>query len=75
MDTLNSELAQVIRTESDLSTALANMQASPDVSDERLDEIKQQLTSAEMQKDNLLKKLDHLDEEVRKKKKELGQKA
>ena len=73
IDTLNSELAQTMSTESDLIVTLDKMKSDEEVSDERLEEIQQQLTSAEMQKENLLKKLDHLEEEVRKKRKETNE--
>ena len=73
IDTLNSELAQTMSTESDLIATLDKMKSDEEVSDERLEEIQQQLTSAEMQKENLLKKLDHLEEEVRKKRKEMNE--
>ena len=73
IDTLNSELAQTMSTESDLIVTLDKMKSDEEVSDERLEEIQQQLTSAEMQKENLLKKLDHLEEEVRKKRKEMNE--
>ena len=73
MDTLNAELAQVMKTESDLNFAVNEFEEKDSVPEERLEAVRQQLNNIELQKENLLKKFDHLGEECRKKKKELNQ--
>ncbi len=72
VDTLNTELAQVMKTESELNVTVDQMQQDNNVSEERVEEVRQQLTNAELQKDNLLKKVDYLEEEIKKKTKELN---
>lgn len=72
VDTLNTELAQVMKTESELNVTVDQMEQDNNVSEERAEEVRQQLTNAELQKDNLLKKVDYLEEEIKKKTKELN---
>lgn len=71
VDSLNSELAQVLKTESDLNFTINEMEKDSNISDDRLQVLRQQLNSAEQRKDNLLNKVDYLEEEIRKKNKEL----
>ena len=72
MDTLNTELAQVMKTESEMNVTVDQMEQDQNVPEDRLEEVRQKLTSAELQKDNLLKKVDYLEEEIKKKTKELN---
>lgn len=72
VDTLNTELAHVMKTESELNATVDQMEQESSVADERLEEVRQQLTNAELQKDNLLKKVDYLEDEIKKKAKELN---
>ena len=72
MDTLNTELAQVMKTESEMNVTVDQMEQDQNVPGDRLEEVRQKLTSAELQKDNLLKKVDYLEEEIKKKTKELN---
>ena len=71
VDSLNSELAQVLKTESDLNFTINEMEKDSNISDDRLQVLQQQLNSAEQRKDNLLNKVDYLEEEINKKSKEL----
>ena len=71
VDSLNSELAQVLKTESDLNFTINEMENDSNISDDRLQVLRQQLNSAEQRKDNLLNKVDYLEEEINKKSKEL----
>ena len=71
MDTLNTELAQVLKTESDLNFTINEMEQDSNIPEDRLQVLRDQLTSAEQRKDNLLNKVDYLDEEIVKKTKEL----
>lgn len=72
VDTLNTELAQVMKTESEMNVIVDQMEQDKNVSEDRVDEVRQKLASAELQKDNLLKKVDYLEEEIEKKRKELN---
>ena len=72
MDTLNTELAQVMKTESEMNVTVDQMEKDKNVSEERVEEVRQKLANAELQKDNLLKKVDYLEEEIKKKRKELN---
>lgn len=72
MDTLNTELAQVMKTESELNHTVDQMAQDNSVTEDRVEQVGQQLTNAELQKDNLLKKVDYLEEEIKKKTKELN---
>lgn len=72
MDTLNTELAQVMKTESELNVTVDQMEQDTNVPEERVEEVRQKLANAELQKDNLLKKVDYLEEEIKKKRKELN---
>lgn len=72
MDTLNTELAQVMKTESELNTTVDQMEQDNNVAEDRITAARQQLTNAELHKDNLLKKVDYLEDEIQKKTKELN---
>lgn len=72
VDTLNSELAQVMKTESEMNVTVDQMEQDKNVSEDRVEEVRQKLANAELQKDNLLKKVDYLEEEIKKKRKELN---
>lgn len=72
VDTLNTELAQVMKTESELNVTVDQMEQDTNVPEERVEEVRQKLANAELQKDNLLKKVDYLEEEIKKKRKELN---
>lgn len=72
VDTLNTELAQVMKTESEMNVTVDQMEQDKNVSEDRVEEVRQKLTNAELQKDNLLKKVDYLEEEIKKKRKELN---
>lgn len=72
VDTLNTELAQVMKTESQMNVTVDQMQQDKNVPEDRVEEVRQKLTSAELQKDNLLKKLDYIEDEIKKKRKELN---
>lgn len=72
VDTLNTELAQVMKTESQMNVTVDQMEQDKNVTEDRVEEVRQKLTSAELQKDNLLKKLDYLEDEIKKKRKELN---
>lgn len=72
VDTLNTELAQVMKTESELNTAVNQMEEDNNVPEERLSAVTQQLTNAELHKNNLLKKVDYLEDEIKRKTKELN---
>ena len=72
MDTLNTELAQVMKTESEMNVTVDQMEQDKNVPKDRVEEVRQKLTNAELQKDNLLKKVDYLEEEIKKKRKELN---
>lgn len=72
VDTLNTELAQVMKTESELNVTVDQMEQDTNVPEERVEEVGQKLANAELQKDNLLKKVDYLEEEIKKKRKELN---
>lgn len=72
VDTLNTELAQVMKTESQMNVTVDQMQRDKNVPEDRVEEVRQKLTSAELQKDNLLKKLDYIEDEIKKKRKELN---
>ena len=71
MDSLNTELAQVLKTESDLNFTVNEMENDSNIPEDRLDIMRQQLASSEQRKDNLLMKVDYLEEEIVKKTKEL----
>lgn len=72
VDILNSELAQVMKTESEMNVTVDQMEQDKNVSEDRVEEVRQKLANAELQKDNLLKKVDYLEEEIKKKRKELN---
>lgn len=72
VDTLNTELAQVMKTEAELNVTVDQMEQDTNVPEERVEEVRQKLANAELQKDNLLKKVDYLEEEIKKKRKELN---
>lgn len=72
VDTLNTELAQVMKTESQVNVTVDQMGQDKNVPEDRVEEVRQKLTSAELQKDNLLKKVDYLEDEIKKKRKELN---
>lgn len=72
VDTLNTELAQVMKTESEMNVTVDQMEQDKNVSEDRVEEVRQKLANAELQKDNLLKKVDYLEEEIKKKRKELN---
>lgn len=72
VDTLNTELAQVMKTESQMNVTVDQMEQDKNVPEDRVEEVRQKLTSAELQKDNLLKKLDYIEDEIKKKRKELN---
>lgn len=71
VDSLNTELAQVLKTESDLNVTVNEMEQDSNIPEERLQILREQLTSTEQRKDNLLMKVDYLEEEIVKKTKEL----
>ena len=71
VDSLNTELAQVLKTESDLNVTVNQMEQDSNIPEERLQILREQLTSTEERKDNLLMKVDYLEEEIVKKTKEL----
>lgn len=71
MDSLNTELAQVLKTESDLNFTVNEMEQDSNIPEDRLQVVREQLTSAEQRKDNLLMKVDYVEEEIVKKTKEL----
>lgn len=71
VDSLNSEVAEVLKTESELNFTINEMEQDSNISEDRLQVLRQQLTSAEQRKDNLLNKVDYLEEEILKKSKEL----
>ena len=72
VDTLNTELAQVMKTESEINVTADQMEQDKNVPEDRMEEVRQKLANAELQKDNLLKKVDYLEEEIKKKRKELN---
>lgn len=72
VDTLNTELAQVMKTESEMNVIVDQMEQDKNVPEDRVEEVRQKLANAELQKDNLLKKVDYLEEEIEKKRKELN---
>lgn len=72
VDTLNTELAQVMKTESQMNVTVDQMGQDKNVPEDRVEEVRQKLTSAELQKDKLLKKVDYLEDEIKKKRKELN---
>lgn len=72
VDTLNTELAQVMKTESEMNVTADQMEQNKNVPEDRMEEVRQKLANAELQKDNLLKKVDYLEEEIKKKRKELN---
>lgn len=61
-----------MKTESELNTAVNQMEEDNNVPEERLSAVTQQLTNAELHKNNLLKKVDYLEDEIRRKTKELN---
>lgn len=71
VDSLNTELAQVLKTESDLNFTVNEMEQDSNIPEDRLQVVREQLTSAEQRKDNLLMKVDYVEEEIVKKTKEL----
>ena len=71
VDTLNTELARVLKTESDLNSNVGEMEQDDSVSEERLEIMRQQLVNTEQRKNNLLMKVDYVEEEITKKTKEL----
>lgn len=72
VDTLNTELAQIMKTESEINVTADQMEQDKNVPEDRMEEVRQKLANAELQKDNLLKKVDYLEEEIKKKRKELN---
>lgn len=71
VDTLNTELARVLKTESDLNLNVGEMEQDDTVSEERLEIMRKQLVNTEQRKNNLLMKVDYVEEEISKKTKEL----
>lgn len=71
VDTLNTELARVLKTESDLNSNVGEMEQDNTVSEERLEIMRKQLVNTEQRKNNLLMKVDYVEEEIAKKTKEL----
>ncbi|XP_015775930.1 PREDICTED: uncharacterized protein LOC107354046 isoform X1 [Acropora digitifera] len=71
VDTLNTELARVLKTESDLNSNVGEMEQDDTVSEERLEIMRKQLVNTEQRKNNLLMKVDYVEEEIAKKTKEL----
>lgn len=60
-----------MKTESELNNTINQMEGDNNVPEDRLAAVIQQLTNAELHKNNLLKKVDYLEDEIRKKTKEL----
>lgn len=48
------------------------MEQDKNVFEDRVEEVRQKLVNVELQKDNLLKKVDYFEEEIKKKRKELN---
>lgn len=71
VDTLNTELARVLKTESDLNSNVGEMEQDNTVSEERLEIMRKQLVNTEQRKNNLLMKVDYVEEEIAKKTREL----
>lgn len=71
VDTLNTELARVLKTESDLNSNVGEMEQDNTVSEERLEIMRNQLVNTEQRKNNLLMKVDYVEEEIAKKTREL----
>lgn len=61
-----------MKTESELNNTVNQMEGDNNVPEDRLAAVIQQLTNAELHKNNLLKKVDYLEDEIRKKIKELN---
>ena len=61
-----------MKTESELNNTVNQMEGDNNVPEDRLAAVIQQLTNAEQHKNNLLKKVDYLEDEIRKKTKELN---
>ena len=61
----------MLKTESDLNSNVGEMERDDSVSEERLEIMRQQLVNTEQRKNNLLMKVDYVEEEIAKKTKEL----
>lgn len=61
----------MLKTESDLNFTISELEQDDTIPEDRLELMRQQLTNTEQRKDNLLMKVDHLEEEIVKKTKEL----
>ena len=61
-----------MKSESDLDTCVESMEQDESVSEERLESLKEQLRGARLQKENILKRIQSLEEEVKKKRKEMN---
>ena len=61
-----------MKSESDLDTCVESMEQDESVSEERLESLKEQLRGARLQKENILKIIQSLEEEVKKKRKEMN---
>ena len=61
----------MLKTESDLNSSVGEMERDDSVSEERLETMRQQLVNTEQRKDNLLMKVDYVEEQIAKKTKEL----
>ena len=61
----------MLKTESDLNSNVGEMEQDDSVSEERLEIMRQQLVNTEQRKNNLLMKVDYVEEEIAKKTKEL----
>ena len=61
-----------MKTESEMNVTVDQMEQDKNVPEDRVEEVRQKLANAELQKDNLLKKVDYLEEEIKKKRKELN---
>ena len=61
----------MLKTESDLNSNVGEMEQDNTVSEERLEIMRKQLVNTEQRKNNLLMKVDYVEEEIAKKTKEL----
>ena len=57
----------MLKTESDLNFTISELEQDDTIPEDRLELMRQQLTNTEQRKDNLLMKVDHLEEEIVKK--------
>ena len=61
-----------MKSESDLDACVESLEQDESVSDDRLQSLKEQLRGTRLQKQNTLKRIQSLEDEVKRKRKEMG---